>query len=100
MTRKHDSLFSDHTSPMTRQLIQALTEEGLLYLSSSEQRILPGMDDSAISPSGSFNGERTAERDSVLSPKGDYFPVGSPNTTHQKVSFPSGVQATPMPISL
>lgn len=32
-------------------------------------------------------------------PKGDYFSVGSPNTTHQKVSFPSGVQATPMPIS-
>ena len=32
-------------------------------------------------------------------PKGDYFSVRSPNTTHQKVSFPSGVQATPIPIS-
>ena len=26
--------------------------------------------------------------------------IGSPNTTHQKVSLPSGVQATPIPISL
>ena len=46
MTRKHDSLFSDHRSQMTRKLIQAFTGEGVLYQPAMTAPAMQWSDDS------------------------------------------------------